>query len=222
MRLSFGRFTFDSGTRELLDEGRRVHLSPKAFDVLQVLLERSPSVVTKTELQDRVWAGTFVGDASLSVVVAEIRQALGDKSRDAAFVRTVHRVGYAFCGAVKDLGTGQGAVGSFCGCWLAWENKAYPLVDGINIVGRDPRCTVWLDGSGVSKRHARISISGGRATIEDLESRNGTFVAGHRITAPHELSDGDIIELGAATMSFRMWSDDRPPKTERIAGPRRR
>ena len=222
MRLSFGRFTFDSDTRELLDEGRRVHVSPKAFDVLQLLLERRPSVVTKTDLQERVWAGTFVGDASLSVVVAEIRQALGDNSRDAAFVRTVHRVGYAFSGAVTDPGTGQAAAAPFCGCWLAWENKAYPLVEGVNIVGRDPRCTVWLDGSGVSKRHAQISINRGHATIEDLESRNGTFVGGRRITAPHELKDGDVIELGAATMSFRMWSDDRPPETERIAGPRRK
>jgi DNA-binding winged helix-turn-helix (wHTH) protein len=222
MRLSFGRFTFDSDTRELLDDGRRARVSPKAFDLLQLLLERRPAVVSKTEIQERVWAGTFVGDASLTVVVAEIRQALGDSSRDAAFVRTVHRVGYSFCGTAAETPSGPDAAAPFCGCWLAWDNKAFPLVEGTNIVGRDPRCTVWVDGSGVSKRHARISIARGEATLEDLESSNGTFVGGRRITGPRRLSDGDVIDLGAATVSFRMWSDERPPKTERIARPRKR
>src|SRR3954469_24974410 len=80
MRIAFGRFTFDSDTRELLEAGRRVHVSPKAFDLLRVLLERRPNGVSKTELHDRVWPGAFVGDANLSVVIAEIRQVLGDDS----------------------------------------------------------------------------------------------------------------------------------------------
>jgi DNA-binding winged helix-turn-helix (wHTH) protein len=221
MRLAFGRFTFDSSTRELLEGSRRVHLSPKAFDVLQVLLERRPSVVTKADLQDRVWAGTFVGDASLSVVVAEIRQALGDVSKDAAFIRTVHRVGYAFSGAAADVARppAGGEPQPYCGCWLTWREKTLPLVEGENIVGRDPRCTVWVDASGVSKRHARITVAGDRVVLEDLNSSNGTFVRGARIDAPRALADGDPIELGSATLSFRLWSDERPPETERIAGP---
>src|SRR4051794_40496286 len=102
MRIAFGRFTFDNDTRELLQEGRRVHVSPKAFDLLRVLLERRPNVVSKNELHEKVWPGAFVGDANLSVVIAEIRQVLGDDSKDGRFIRTVHRVGYAFSGAVMD------------------------------------------------------------------------------------------------------------------------
>src|SRR6478736_1281447 len=105
MRVAFGAFILDSETRELLQGGRRLHASPKAFDLLKLLIERSPNVVTKTEMQDRIWAGAFVGDASLSVVVAEIRQALGDDAKEPAFVRTVHRVGYAFSGTVRDVGS---------------------------------------------------------------------------------------------------------------------
>jgi DNA-binding winged helix-turn-helix (wHTH) protein len=224
MKLRIGRFTFDTDTRELLEGSRRIHLSPKAFDLLQLLLERRPNVVTKSELQDRIWAGTFVGEANLSVVVAEVRQALADDSKDAAFVRTVHRVGYAFCGVATEAAAGDSPAGAaaFSGCWLVWQARTFPLVTGDNVIGRDPRCTIWLDASGVSKRHACIAIVRGQAILEDLDSSNGTFVGGVRITEPRTLSDGDVIEFGAAAVSFRMWSDEQPPKTERIAGPRRR
>ena len=103
MRVAFGRFTFDTETRELLDAGARVHLSPKAFDLLALLLDRRPTVVSKREIHDHVWQDTFVSEANLSVVIAEIRQVLGDDSRQASFVRTVHRVGYAFSGPAQTL-----------------------------------------------------------------------------------------------------------------------
>ena len=57
MRVAFGRFTFDSDTRELLAGGSRVHLSPKAFDLLRLLLERRPAVLSKSELHERIWPG---------------------------------------------------------------------------------------------------------------------------------------------------------------------
>src|SRR5690349_18263072 len=121
MRVAFGSFVFDSGTRELLDGGRRVRVSPKAFDLLRLLLERRPSVVSKTEIHDRIWQGAFVGDANLSVVVAEIRQVLGDDSKDAQFIRTVHRVGYAFSGPVTVPPTAQRpAQPTAHKCWLVW------------------------------------------------------------------------------------------------------
>lgn len=214
MRIGFGRFTFDSDTRELLEDGRRLHVSPKAFDVLRLLLEQRPKVVSKTELYDRVWAGVFVGDANLSVVIAEIRRALGD-SKDAKLIRTVHRVGYAFCGPATESppassGTRSSAV------WLSWHDRAFPLTDGEHVVGRDPRCDVWIDAAGVSRRHARIVVRGRQATIEDLGSSNGTFVGGRRIAAPSQLANGAVVELGATTMTFRVWSDEHPPKTERL------
>ena len=136
MKLAFGTFTFDSDTRELLEGGRRLHVSPKAFDLLRLLLERRPNVVSKAELLEQVWPGAFVGDANLSVVVAEIRQVLGEDSREARFIRTVHRVGYAFSGIVKEAGapavTGGGAA---IRCWLVWNDQTLPLAEGENVVG---------------------------------------------------------------------------------------
>jgi DNA-binding winged helix-turn-helix (wHTH) protein len=223
MRVSFDRFLFDSDTRELLEDGRRLHVSPKGFDLLHLLLERRPSVVTKTELNARVWAGAFVGEASLSVTVAEIRQVLRDDSREGKLIRTVHRVGYAFCASVVDLPVATRSSGqAYSRSWLRWNEKNFQLVEGENVAGRDPRCNIWVDASGVSRRHARVFVAGDRVTIEDLGSSNGTFVGRRKVTVPHELSDGDTIELGSATMTFRLWSDEQPPKTERIRNPRTR
>ena len=222
MRVRFGRFTFDSETREVLDEGRRVHVSPKAFDMLRLLLERRPNVVGKAELHNRVWPDAFVGDANLSVVVAEIRQVLGDASKAARFIRTVHGVGYAFSGTVADgPETSPASRSAGCSCWLVLNDQTLPLAGGENVIGRDPRCAVWVDASGVSRRHARIVVAPEQASIEDLGSSNGTFVQGRRIARPRSLADGDRIELGAASLTFRLWSDERAEKTERIARARR-
>lgn len=215
MRVAFGRFTFDSATRELLDAGARVHLSPKAFEVLRLLLERRPAVVSKREIHDHIWQDTFVSEANLSVVVAEIRQVLGEDSRQAGFIRTVHRVGYAFSGPAQALAAARSEQPEAL-CWLVRNDRAFPLSAGENLVGRDPRCTVWVEASGVSRRHARIDV-GTQTTIVDLESINGTFVGGQRVTDPRPLVDGDVIELGSATLTFRAWSDANAARTERVA-----
>jgi DNA-binding winged helix-turn-helix (wHTH) protein len=217
MRLAFGQFTFDSGTRELRENGTAVHLSPKAFDLLQLLLEQRPEVVRKGEVQERIWPGTFVHEANLNVVVAEIRRVLGDDPRTPRFVRTVHRVGYAFCGTAVEHRAAVEAIAT-CHCWLAWNDKTFPLVHGENVVGRDPRSGVWLDVPGVSRRHARISVAGDTVTLEDLGSSNGTFVGSRKLASSCTLADRDRIDIGPETLEFRMWSDERPPKTERLPG----
>jgi DNA-binding winged helix-turn-helix (wHTH) protein len=219
MRVGFGHFTLDSDTREVLEDGRVVHLSPKAFEVLRLLLERRPAVVTKDELFAQVWQRRFVEDASLNVVITEIRRALSDDPKSPRFVRTSHGKGYAFSGPATGLAQPAGASSagsSSSRCWLAWNDQTFPLLEGENVVGRDPRCTVWVDASGVSRRHARISVAADAVTLEDLESRNGVFLRAAKLSGPHRLVDGDEIELGTATMKFRMWSDDSPPQTERI------
>ena len=222
MRVAFGRFTFDTETRELLDAGVRAHLSPKAFDLLALLLDRRPTVVSKREIHDHVWQDTFVSEANLSVVIAEIRQVLGDDSRQASFVRTVHRVGYAFSGPAQALTAARpGARTEERLCWLVRNDRAFPLAVGENVVGRDPRCDVWVEASGVSRRHACVNVGTDKTTIADLESSNGTFVAGERIAEPRVLADGDVVELGAATLTFRAWSDEQAARTERVVrGPR--
>ena len=89
MRLAFGDFVFDSDTRELLCGGNRVTLSPKAFQLLEVLIENRPRALSKSVLLNRLWENTFVVEANLSNLVGEIRHALGEDSRAPQFVRTV-------------------------------------------------------------------------------------------------------------------------------------
>jgi len=224
MIVAFGPYRFDSGLRELLAGGQPVHLSPKAFDVLKLLLERRPNVVDKRAIYAAIWPDTFVGDATLNVAVAEIRRALGEDSRAPRFIRTVHRVGYAFAFEpvveVERLAPPDRPAAA-PRCWLSVNERAFQLNAGENIVGRDPQCTVWLDESGISRRHARIIVSGSSATLDDLNSKNGTFVGSRRVTARRELANGDLIRFGSTEARFRMWVEGQLPETVRIDRKRR-
>jgi DNA-binding winged helix-turn-helix (wHTH) protein len=212
MRTRFEPFTLDTGTRELLKGGQAVHLSPKAFDVLAILVERRPNVVSKKDFDERIWPGVFVSDANLSVIVSEIRRALGDTPREPRFIRTVDRVGYAFNGRAIDLPAVAAAAVSQCR--LSWSSGQALLGAGEHVIGRNPACAVWLDSEGVSRTHARLRIDGAhRAEVEDLGSTNGTFVRGAPIDGPTVLEDGDVIQIGDIELTFRAWID-RP--TERI------
>jgi DNA-binding winged helix-turn-helix (wHTH) protein len=216
MRVRFGSFVFDSGTRELLRGSRPLHLSPKSFDLLQVLLERRPLVVSKTELQDRVWPDAYVDEANVGNAVAEIRRILGDDPKAPAYICTVSRRGYRFRAEAEDLGVPAGVLARGPRWWLAWRETTLPLAEGENVVGRHPSSRVWIDGTSVSREHARIVIAGGRATIEDRGSRNGTFVDGKRISTPEVLADGCVIAFGSERATFRQWSDEAAMDTEPV------
>ena len=98
MRIRFGPFTLDLESRQLTSAGRDIHLEPKAFELLSALVLERPKALSKADLQERLWPGTFVAEANLSNLVAEIRAALADPARAPKFVRTAHGFGYAFCG----------------------------------------------------------------------------------------------------------------------------
>jgi hypothetical protein len=87
MQVTFGGYCLDLGTRQLLHGGTEVRLSPKAFDLLHVLVDNRTRAVSKAELHERLWPGTFVTDANLAVLVAELRSALHDRPRAPKFVR---------------------------------------------------------------------------------------------------------------------------------------
>ncbi len=215
MRARFAEFVFDSGTRELRGRGGPCPLSPKAFACLGALLERRPQAVARAQLQDRLWPKTFVADTSLRRVIAEIRAALGDDERRPRFIRTVRGFGYAFCGTAEEEGAGPAAAASAAACRLEWDKREIPLREGENILGRVDDAVAWIDSPRVSRRHARIVVSGGRATIEDLGSKNGTSVSGRRIDHPTVLASGDEIALGQARMTFRAFHGTGPTETER-------
>jgi DNA-binding winged helix-turn-helix (wHTH) protein len=198
----------DSETRQLLREGREVHLSPKAFAMLGVLLTRRPNVVPKADLFAEIWPDVFVVEGNLNVLVGEIRRALDDDSHSQRFIRTVHGVGYAFSGEATEFGRQSSTEDGPGRFWLAGKGRTFALSEGDNIIGRDPRCEIWVDHVGVSRRHAliRIGTSSPRPMLTDLESTNGTYLSGRKVVEETPLSDGDTIKVGSVSLKFREWT----------------
>lgn len=220
MRVRFGEFTFDDGTRQLMRGETALHLSPKAFQLLALLLASRPSVVDRTALRQQLWPDTHVVEAALGNLMAEIRATLGDAG--SGVVRTVHGVGYAFSGDADDLDDAtRPKPPEPPRYWVVWNHRAIVLDSSSCVVGRDPGCAIWIDAPGVSRRHARIDISphNGVPSIEDLDSTNGTYVGGKRVTRPKTVVDGDQITLGEATLTFRVWRDV-DTATKRVRPPR--
>jgi DNA-binding winged helix-turn-helix (wHTH) protein len=203
MTFRFGAFVLNQGARQLLRHDRPLHLSPKAFDLLSLLLTRRPEAISKREIHHLLWPDTFVSDVNIAVLIAEIRQALDESSRRAGFVRTVHRFGYAFAGKALEVQRPGRRAGGDAGLWLAWTTGRASLKPGDNIVGRDPQVDVRVEAVGVSRRHALIVVSGEAAILHDLASKNGTYVEGVRVTSPKTLVDGAEIRLGSAPVRFR-------------------
>jgi DNA-binding winged helix-turn-helix (wHTH) protein len=220
MKVRFGPFTLDSGARALLKDGVAVHLSPKAFDVLEILAARRPNVVSKDVLLAEVWPGKVVEEANLAMAVGEIRKALGDDSKSPAIVVTVARHGYRFAAELQDLDAADPAStdDTYPRWWLTWNDKALPLREGENLVGRHPASRIWINAASVSRTHARIVVSPDGASIEDRGSRNGTFVDGRKVTGPHHLVDGSEVTFGSERVTFRQWSDAEALGTEPVRG----
>src|SRR5438552_18462486 len=130
MRLTFGRFVFDSRLRALSCDGVAVELSPKAFSLLEALVEARPAPVSKEVLYDRLWPKTFVEAGNLHNLVSEIRRTLGDQSHQ--ILRTARGVGYAFDARDAQVSTG---VSPFV---LWFGDRAIHLQPGEAIIGRDP------------------------------------------------------------------------------------
>jgi len=219
MEVRFGEFRFGSAGRQVFRNDVEIHLTPKAFELLNALLEARGRALSKAEITERLWPDTFVSDANLSVVIAEIRSVLADPPRTPRFIRTIHRFGYAFCGEVTDISpsrspTPQDRVAG----WLVAGERRLALAEGENLIGRDPALPIWFDVPGVSRQHARIAVEQDTATIEDLASKNGTYVKGERITSPVVLRSGDSIRLGSLQLTFLARPHSVTTKTEAVSG----
>jgi DNA-binding winged helix-turn-helix (wHTH) protein len=212
MPARFGEFTLDADLRRLHGRSGEIHLSPKAFDLLTLLVENRSRVMPKGELQRRLWPDTFVVDTNLASLVAEIREALDDDAKEPRFVRTAHRVGYAFCADLVDTpDASSSAIPALC--WLILDGRRIPLQPGENILGRDVQQGISIDSPSVSRRHARISVTPAHATIDDLGSKNGTYVRGEQIATPVALHDGDELRVGSVMLQFRQPPDHRSTMT---------
>jgi hypothetical protein len=197
----YRHLSFDAERRLVCEaNGRPLRLTPKAFDLLKILIDEAPRVVSKTDLHRRLWPETFVTDAALTCLVKELRRVL-PRGDGLPMIRTAHGVGYAF----DDKPLPAPAAGAN-GHWLVSSHRRYGLHDGVNIIGREPHSEVWLGVPAVSRRHARVVIVGDHAAIEDLGSKNGTVVEGCAASQLIDLNDGDSIRAGGVELIYRRQS----------------
>jgi len=202
----FARFLLDDDTRQLFADGTEVHLSPKAFELLRILIQQRSRALTKAELQDLLWPSTFVGETNLATLVAEIRRALQDSAQDSHYVRTVHRFGYRFVAEISEgPPTGAGAP-RFC---IVQGDRRFFLSDGTFVIGRAPDAAIQIDSGGVSRLHAQITVCGRDVRVEDLGSKNGTFVGGQPVTAARSLEDGDEVRVGPVALRFTVAATEQ-------------
>jgi DNA-binding winged helix-turn-helix (wHTH) protein len=224
MSIAFDEFVVDFDQRRLFAEDREIRLTPKAFDLLRLLIESRPRALGKDEIFTHLWRGTFVTENNLPTLIAELRSALGDDARAPRIIRTAYAFGYAFVADAAEW-TAPAAGMALAQWTLILAEREIQLHDGSHVLGRTGPGIVALDSPTVSRHHARLTITGDRATIEDLGSKNGTWVDQQSVTGPSSVRDGGEIRLGSLTLILRSAplpastvSIDRPDVTKRHSG----
>jgi DNA-binding winged helix-turn-helix (wHTH) protein len=197
VKATFGTFEFDSERRVLTRDGAAIHLPPKAFRLLEVLLSAAPRALSKDDLTNAVWGDAVMDESNLAGLAGDLRRALDDDPRDPRYLRTVHGFGYAFCGDVAGIAPRVKAAS------LVFGGQELPLFRGENILGRDPTTDVQVDHVTVSRRHARVFVDADGITVEDLGSKNGTFLDDARLNEKQRVVHGQTITLGDAKLVLR-------------------
>jgi len=218
--VTFGEFELDTGTRQLSRRGEPVHLGPKAYDLLALLLGHRPRALSKAQIRDHIWPRTFVSESNLTTLVAELRSALDDPPGGPQLIRTVYGFGYAFSGEASETTRPPADRGrperqrAGTRFRIYVEDREIVLREGENVLGRADDAEVWVDSPQASRRHARIVVAGSEAVLEDLGSKNGTYLGNQRIRAPSALADHDRIRIGRVVMTIRVLRGSRSTKTE--------
>jgi len=196
-------------------DGREVRLRPRAMDVLIVLALAGGRLVSKQDLIDDVWRTEYVSDHALTQVIAELRAALGDDARNPSFIENIPRRGYRLVAPVMPVAessvSSRGATMPFK---LVTEGGNQPLPQGSTVIGRTEEADICIDKTEVSRCHAMITVQGTTAIIEDLGSKNGTFVNGHQVAGPTPLTNGDEIWIGRSVARMRFLIEGEPTTTE--------
>ena len=214
MRFRFRDCVLDAGVRVLTRNGEPVALSPKAFRLLEVLVSERPNAVSHDDLRARLWPGTVMGGTTLARLVSEARAAIGDRDNDDPVIRTAHRFGYAFAAAITE----DAASAALSHCAIRLGSQLVPLALGENVIGRAPDVLITIPSTKVSRHHARIVVSDDRVVLEDLASRNGTYLDGRRIDSAMKLKNGDRIGIGPAQLTFCTGSDDALTSADSVKG----
>lgn len=199
MRYAFGEFLLDTDCRLVVRSGEPQPLPPKALALLEILVNERPRAVSKRELMQRLWPDVAVADGSLKTLVAVVRSILHDGSGATECVRTVHRFGYAFVADVR-LEEPEAPPVRY---ELVGRAGHFIIRDGTHTIGRASDCDIRIDVRSISRHHARLIVTGDRAIVEDLGSKNGTRVEGTRIDAATELVGEVRISFGSIALSWR-------------------
>ncbi len=203
MPLHFGRFIIDFEQRRLLAGTEELHLAPKAFNLLRQLIEERPRALSKDEIFKQLWPGTFVTENNLATLISDLRTALGDDPQEPRYIRTVYGYGYAFAGTAVEERPEEQTTPARSGWKLVHGDSELGLQEGKNIVGRSGESVIVLDFPTVSRHHARVTIAGGVATVEDLGSKNGTWVGTSEVRGASSLKDGDELRVGSVVVVVR-------------------
>jgi DNA-binding winged helix-turn-helix (wHTH) protein len=215
MPLTFRDLSFDAAARRVARGGGECKLTKKAFDLLAMLVERRPEAVSKDDIHARLWPDTYVAEITLHSLVSEIRRAIGDDSNDPLFIRTVHGFGYAFIADSERAETPTATRRRVRG-WLIWDKERLQVFDGENVFGRGDADVVELPSTTVSRRHARINFDDD-PWLEDLGSKNGTFVGDRRVTSRVRLNDGDRVRFGSFLLTFRVAQPPDATATQSVS-----
>ena len=181
VRIDFGDVVVDTRTRELTRAGQPVPLSPKAFELLLLLIESRPQAVSKQALQDRLWPDTFVVEKNLANLIAEIRRALGDTPSSPRFIRTVQRFGYALRDAAPASPPASAPASG--GIRLMWRSGEATLGEGEHIVG------LYAAGGGVARGRERVApsrVDHGDGNVRDDRGSREQERHRHRIPPDHD------------------------------------
>ena len=204
MKYQFGDVRVDRDARQVWRGADLVHMPRKAFDLFLLLLDHRPNAVSKEQIHSHLWPDTHVSESSVQALISNIRQAIGDDGRRRAMLRTVHGVGYAFSAEAVEEGQAPTVGRDPVWAWLVAELGRIALFAGQNRLGRGGEDVTEIDDSTVSRRHASITIANDEAVLEDLGSKNGTWLGDQRVSGPVPLREGDIVLLGSARFVFRL------------------
>jgi DNA-binding winged helix-turn-helix (wHTH) protein len=211
--LEFCGVRVDPATRRVWRGTREIRLTKKAFDLLELLVQKRPNAVSKQAIHARLWPDTFVAEITLHSLISDLRRALGDDAAHPRFIRTFSAFGYAFIGAPEQNSATPRRVRG----WLVGDEGRVSLFDGENALGRGGDDVIELASTTVSRRHASIRFDDD-AWLADLGSKNGTFVGDVRVTDAVRLADGDRVRFGSAQFTFRLSRTSGAATTQSTTG----
>jgi DNA-binding winged helix-turn-helix (wHTH) protein len=214
----FGTCRLDVPARQLLRDGQERPLQPKAFDLLRILIDARPQVLTKAEIMDLVWPDSYVAESNIAILIGDIRVAIGDSSREPRLIKTVFGIGYSFIGEVTESVSHRAVPLHGPAFILSIGPRRILVLQGVMTVGRDPTNDILLPDASVSRFHAQLHCGHGAVEVEDLASKNGTRVNGLRVEGRTLLAHGTEVVFGQVRAMIVAVENNDDPSTLTIEG----